>query len=67
MGVWDAREALKPRFEFVSKELHILQDILVRPLARRKVLHEREELGNQHRWQIGRWRFRDKVLRRLKA
>jgi hypothetical protein len=24
-------------------------------------------LGNQHRRQIGRWRFRDEVLRRLKA
>jgi hypothetical protein len=67
MGVWDAREALKPCFEFVSEELHILQDILVRPLARRKVLHEWQELSNQHRWQIGRWRFRDKVLERLKA
>ena len=29
MGDWDAREALKPRFEFVSEEVHILQDILV--------------------------------------
>jgi hypothetical protein len=67
MGVWDAREALKPGFEFVSQELHIFQDILVRPLAPREVLHEWEELGNQHRRQIGRWRFRDEVLRRLKA
>ena len=50
MGVCDAREALKPCFEFVSKEVHILQNILVRPLACREVLHEWEELGNQHRW-----------------
>ena len=63
MGVWDVRQALEPCFEFVSKEMHILQDILVRPLARCEVLHEWEELGNQHRWQIGRWRFRDEVLK----
>lgn len=63
----DARQALKPCFEFVSKELHILQDILVRPLARGKVLHEWEELGDQHRWKIGGGRFRDEVLKHPKG
>jgi hypothetical protein len=65
--MWDAREALKPCFEFVPEEVHILQDILVRPFTRREVLHKWEELSNQHRWQIGRWRFRDEVLKRIKA
>ncbi len=65
--VWYAREALEPGFEFVSEEINIVQDILIRPFATREVLHEWEELGNQHRWQIGRWRFRDEVLKHIKA
>lgn len=58
----DVRQALEPCFEFVSEELYVLQDILVRPFTRREVLHERKELSDQHRWQIGGWCLRDEVL-----
>jgi len=58
----DVRQALEPCFEFVSEELHVLYDILVRPFTRREVLHERKELSDQHRWQIGGRRLRDEVL-----
>ena len=63
----DVRQALESRVEFVYKELHILQDILVRPFARGEVLNEWEQLGDQHRGQIGRRGFRDKVLKHLTA
>ena len=63
----DIRQALESPVEFVNKELHVLQDIFVRPLARGEVLNERKQLCDQHRGQIGRWGFRNKVLKCLAA
>jgi hypothetical protein len=63
----DIRQALESRVEFVNKELHILQDIFVRPLARGEVLDEWKQLCDQHCGQIGGWGFRDKVLKCLAA
>ena len=63
-GKGGARKSLEALLELIDEEVDVLLDLLVGPLAAREALHERQELGDEHRREVLRGRLDNQVPER---